>query len=80
MSIVSVSLFAGAPHFGHVVLTNDADFLRGFSPTVNSISIGSVIGNSLSGTGTTPHFSQCTKGRGLPQYLCLDISQSLSLY
>ena len=76
MSIVSVSLFAFPLHFGHLVLTNSCAFSKGFPSPVISTFSGSNTGNSFSGTGTIPHFSQYTIGIGVPQYLCLLISQS----
>lgn len=40
---------------------------------------GKVTGNYYSGTGTKPHLSHFIIGIGVPQYLCLDISQSFNL-
>src|SRR3990172_3049013 len=59
VSIVSVSLFASSPQLGHLTLTKDSVSFNGEPPSpVNLTSVGSSTGRSLSGTGTTPHFSQ----------------------
>ena len=42
-------------------------------------SSGSSTGRLASETGTGPQFEQCIIGIGVPQYLCLEINQSLSL-
>ena len=44
------------------------------------MSKGNSIGKESFGTGMTPHELQCIIGIGVPQNLCLDNSQSLSLY
>jgi hypothetical protein len=68
VSIVSVSRRAGLPHFGHVVLTNEATRASGDPPRpVNSTSRGSSTGSWSYGTGTAPSVSQCTIGIGVPQ-------------
>jgi len=79
VSIVSVSFLAAIPHFGHVVfiqLLLSPKALILFAEI--SISIGKETGNSDWFKGTDPHFLQLTMGIGHPQYLCLEISQSLS--
>ena len=80
--IVSVSLFAGVPHTGHVVLTQSVIFARGLSPvSVGSYSAtsGSRSGKSSSFIGTHPHLGQFIIGIGSPQNLCLLKIQSLIL-
>lgn len=53
---------------------------RGDAPfPVRTGSLGRVTGSSSAGTGTGPHELQCTMGIGVPQYRCLEISQSRSL-
>ena len=82
VSMVSVSLLPFPPHFGHFAFTNFSLVSRGFPLPVNSTSSfsGSSTGRFFSGTGTIPHFlSQYMIGIGVPQYLCLLISQSRSL-
>jgi len=55
VSIVSISLFAGAPHTGHTVSTNVLLVAIGDSPLpVNSISVGSSTGRFSSFSGTQP--------------------------
>src|SRR3989344_4936050 len=80
VSIVSVSLFAFPWHFGHFTSTNSLHVSSGFPCPVNLhfSGFGSLTGRSSYGTGTVPHLAQYTIGIGVPQYLCLDISQSLS--
>ena len=81
VSIVSVSFLAAIPHFGHVVffqlllLPNALILLAEIS-----ISFGNETGKSDWFKGTAPHFLQLTMGIGHPQYLCLDINQSLKRY
>jgi len=77
--MVSVSLLDSLLHFGQGVSRNFLFVVRGF-PFPNSIFSGSIIGRSFSGTGTAPQLSQYIIGIGVPQYLCLLISQSLNLY
>lgn len=70
------------PHsyLGHLQLTQSCAASSGDAPFPLKDGIfGSVTGNSSSGTATGPHDPQCTTGMGVPQYLCLDINQSLSL-
>ena len=79
---MSVSLRAGPLHVGQVVFTQSVILESGDSPSsVGSYdsTSGSLNGSSLSGSGTHPHFSQCTSGIGSPQYLCLENTQSLNL-
>src|SRR3989344_4315333 len=76
VSIVSVSLFAFPLHLGHFILWNFSLFARGFPWPVNLTSSGRITGISLL---TIPHLSQYIIGMGVPQYLCLEISQSLNL-
>src|SRR3990167_7851050 len=81
--MVFVSRLAGPAQFGHVVLTHSSILASGDSPVpVGSYcsTSGSNTGNSSSGTGTTPHFSQCTIGIGSPQYLWRENTQSRNLY
>src|SRR6266568_5652074 len=81
VSMVSVSRFAGPPHLGQVVFTNDATFANGDPPRpVNWTSRGSTTGSWSSGTGTTPSVSQYTTGIGVPQYRWREISQSRKRY
>ena len=81
MSIVSVSFLAAIPHFGQVVFIQLL-----LSPKALilleeiSMSFGKERGNSDWFKGTDPHFLQLTIGIGHPQYLCLDINQSLRRY
>ena len=78
---MSVSLFASFPHLGQQVFIHSVFVVKGDFPLpVNLISIGRETGRSSSGTLTWPHFLQLIIGIGQPQYLCLDISQSLNLY
>ena len=81
MSIVSVSFLAAIPHFGHVVFIQ---FLLSPKALILlseiSISFGKETGNSDWFKGTDPHFLQLTMGIGHPQYLCLEINQSLRRY
>ena len=68
VSIVSVSRFAGPPHFGHIVFTNASCLASGESPVgLSSASSGSSTGSWSAGTGTMPSFGQCTIGIGVPQ-------------
>ena len=68
--MVSVSRFAGPPHFGQVVFTQSVIRASGDSP-VSLVwycsTSGSVSGSSLSGSGTQPHFAHSTSGIGSPQ-------------
>ena len=81
MSIVSVSRTAWPPQTGQTVSLNVFDVVIGDFPTTEkSTSFGNNTGNWFSGTGWIPHLSQYTTGIGAPQYLCLEISQSRSLY
>lgn len=55
MSIVSVSLFAGLPHFGQVTFTQSSSLARGEGPRPeNSTCSGNSTGNCSVGTGTVP--------------------------
>ena len=77
VSMVSVSRFAGRPHFGHGTFTKESRSGKGDRPLAgNSMSVGSTTGRSSSGTGTMPHVSQKITGMGAPQYLCREIPQS----
>ena len=68
VSIVSVSRFAGPPHFGHVTLTKPSCLASGDSPCgEKSTSSGSRTGSSSSGTPTSPHVGQWMIGIGAPQ-------------
>ena len=61
LGIVSVSLLAGPPHFGQVVLTKLSILASGDSPvSVGSYSAisGSNNGKSFSSIGSQPHLSQ----------------------
>ena len=65
-----VSLFAGAPQHGHVVFTHSVMSASGDSPVPVGwyfSTSGNSNGSSSSGTGTAPHFGQCTIGIGSPQ-------------
>ena len=66
-------------HLGHLHFLKDSDVSSGFPFPVNLTSFGKTTGKSFSDKGTNPHLSQYTTGMGVPQYLCLEISQSLSL-
>jgi len=77
---VSVSLSAFPPQTGHLHFTNSSTFFSGDSPfPVISMFSGSLTGRWSSGIGTIPHFSQYITGIGVPQYLCLEMHQSLNL-
>ena len=79
VSKVSVSRSAGLLHFGQVVSFQSGKLFK-LSPRVLIFSIfGSSTGRSDSGTITIPQSSQWITGIGHPQYLCLEIPQSLSL-
>src|SRR3989344_1265933 len=81
--MVLVSRFAGPLQFGHFVFTHLSIAASGDSPVpVGSyfLTLGSLTGKSFSGTGTMPHVSQWIIGIGSPQYLCLENTQSRSLY
>jgi len=81
VSIVSVSFLAAIPHFGHVVFIHLLLLPKALILLAEiSISIGNVTGNSDWFKGTDPHFLQLMMGIGHPQYLCLDINQSLKRY
>src|SRR3989344_3876246 len=83
LGITSVSLLAFPLHFGHFVFTQFVILARGDSPSGPGSyfsTSGNSTGKSFSGTGTTPHFLQCTTGIGSPQYLCLENTQSRNLY
>src|SRR5436190_16510178 len=68
VSMVSVSRLAGPPHTGHFTLTHSGTCASGESPRpVKVVIVGSLTGSSAYGTGTTPSFSQCTTGIGVPQ-------------
>src|SRR6266851_9860812 len=58
VSMVSVSRFAGLPHFGHERLTKDGVFASGLPVPSGTRSSGSTTGSSLSGTGTSPQDAQ----------------------
>ena len=59
MSIVSVSRRALPPHFGHVVLTNEATSASGEPPLPESwTSCGSTTGRFSSFSGTMPSLGQ----------------------
>ena len=80
MSIVSVSLWAGAPQEGHTEFRNCSWYFSGDSPVGrNWASSGRSTGRSSSGAGTTPQPSQYSIGMGVPQYRWREISQSRSL-
>jgi hypothetical protein len=81
VSIVSVSRRAGPSQAGQETFTQsvappsgDVPFGVRSRPSVG----GSSTGSWSSGTGTSPHCSQCTIGIGVPQYRCREISQSRS--
>ena len=78
--IVSVSLLAGLLHLGHFVFRNALLVRIGLPNVEKSTSSGNNNGRSFSCNGTMPHLSQYIIGIGVPQYLCLEISQSFSLY
>src|SRR5256714_11002395 len=81
VSNVSVSRFAGPPHFGQLVSTNSGSCASGDPPRpVNCASRGSTTGSWSSGTGTVPSVGQYTMGMGVPQYRCREMSQSRSRY
>ena len=80
--MVFVSLVAGDPHIGHVVLTHSGIFTKGLSPVPEGaydVTSGSVSGNWSSGTLTIPHDGQWTRGIGSPQYRWRLNTQSLIL-
>ena len=81
VSIVSVSFLAVIPHFGHVVFVQLLLSPKELILLAEiSISFGNETGKSDWFKGTDPHFLQLTIGIGHPQYLCLDINQSLKRY
>ena len=81
VSIVSVSFLAAIPHFGHVVFIQLLLSPKALILLAEiSISFGNETGKSDWFKGTAPHFLQLTMGIGHPQYLCLDINQSLKRY
>ena len=68
--MVSVSRRAGPPQLGHVVCTQSSTRASGERPSSvgwKSSRSGSSTGSWSLGTGTMPHFSQCTIGIGAPQ-------------
>ena len=70
VSMVSVSRFAGLPHFGQETFTQSLAPPRGdvpFGDRSSPLASGSLIGSSWAGTGTSPQDSQCTIGIGVPQ-------------
>jgi len=78
--MVSISRLAFLPHLGHAHSAKVLDVVSGDSPfPVNSTSVGSMTGRFSSFSGTQPQSSQYIIGIGVPQYLCLEISQSRSL-
>ena len=81
MSIVSVSLVAKSPHFGHVVFIQRLLLPRELILLeVILISFGRMTGISFLFTGTEPQLLHLIIGIGHPQYLCLEINQSLKRY
>ena len=78
VSIVSVSLLAKLPHFGHVVLIQLLLLPRELILLEDIlISFGNLTGISFLFTGTEPQLVHLIIGIGHPQYLCLEINQSL---
>ncbi len=76
---MSVSRFAGPPHFGQRTLTNSGTLASGESPRpVNSVTFGSSTGSCSSGTGTTPSIGQWIIGIGVPQYRWREMPQSFN--
>src|SRR5437762_6595529 len=67
VSMVSVSRFAGLPHFGHLQFTNDGVLASGLPVPSGTRFSGSTTERTLSGTGTSPLPSQWTIGMGVPQ-------------
>ena len=70
VSMVSVSRMAAPPQLGHETFTQSVAPPKGevpFGDRSRPLASGSRIGSSLAGTGTSPHFSQCTIGIGVPQ-------------
>src|ERR1035437_8762818 len=65
VSMVSVSLRAAPPHFGHVTFMNDCDLSSGLPLPVNSTSRGSITGKFSSFSMTMPHLSQYMAGIGV---------------
>ena len=81
VSIVSVSFLAAILHFGHVVFIQLLLLPKALILLAEiSISFGNETGKSDWFKGTAPHLLQLTIGIGHPQYLCLDINQSLKRY
>ncbi len=77
VSKVSVSRRAGPPHLGHLALTKLSSSGRGERPSSRTCAFsGRRTGRSSKGTGTMPHFSQCTTGMGAPQKRCREMPQS----
>ena len=70
MSIVSVSLLAKLPHFGHVVLTQNWLLPKELILLEDIlISFGNLTGISFLFTGTEPQLVHLIIGIGHPQYL-----------
>src|SRR4029078_4641559 len=67
VSMVSVSRRAGPAHFGHFTFFQVGWRSSGVPGLSKVTSCGNVTGRSLSGTWTTPHFSQWMMGIGQPQ-------------
>src|SRR5579859_2694900 len=74
--MVSVSRFAGLPHFGQGVFRKSARLFNGLPLPSGTQSSGSTTGSWSSGTGTSPHAAQCTIGIGQPQYRWRETPQS----
>ena len=69
-----------APYLGQEQFTHSEADASGEPPLpVKEVMLGKVTGKSSKGTGTGPQAGQCTMGMGVPQYRCLETSQSFSL-
>lgn len=68
------------PYLGQRQFTHSEAVASGEPPLpVKDVMLGKVTGKSSRGTGTGPQAAQWTMGIGVPQYRCLEISQSFSL-
>lgn len=68
------------PYLGQEQFTHSGAEASGEPPLpVKDGMLGKVTGRSSRGTGTGPQAGQWTMGIGVPQYRCLETSQSFSL-
>lgn len=68
------------PYLGQEQFTHSGAEASGEPPVpAKDVMLGKVTGKLSRGTGTGPQAGQWTMGIGVPQYRCLEISQSFSL-